>query len=116
MFFDDKTTQIEKLAKKKNSEKLVGFIHDAKPEIRIQAIQALGAIGDDKAVNALIGSLSDPDPVTRLAAIKVAGSMSSQTLKSHLQHIIQTEKDESVKQALREAISDIPNRNYGTKQ
>lgn len=116
MFFDDKPTQIEKAAKKGNSEKLVSFLGDSKPEIRILAIKALGSIADDKAVNALIGCLSDSEPTVRLAAINVVGSMRNQTLKSHLQHIILTEKDESVKTALQAAIANIPNTNYGTRQ
>jgi len=115
MFFDDKPTQIEKLAKKGNSEKLVGFLHDNKPEIRILAVKALGAIGDDKAVNALIGSLRDAEPTVRLAAINVVGTMRNQTLKSHLQHIVLTEKDESVRKALDAAIAGIPNSNYGNR-
>lgn len=115
MFFDDKPTQIEKLLKKRNSEKLVAFLNDSKPEIRILAVNALGAIGDDKAVNALIGCLSDREPTVRMAAIKVVGTMRNQTLKSHLQHIVQTEKDEVVKAALQAAIAAIPNTNYGTR-
>jgi len=115
MFFDDKPTQIEKLSKKRNSEKLVTFLSDSKPEIRILAVKALGAIGDDKAVNALIGCLSDREPSVRLAAIQVVGTMRNQTLKSHLQHIILTEKDETVKTALQAAIAGIPNANYGTR-
>lgn len=115
MFFDDKPAQIKKLAKKKNSEKLVGFLDDNKPEIRIGAVEALAEIGDDRSVNALIGSLRDPDSSVRMAVIKVIGSMKNQTLKSHLQHSILTEKDETVKEALRAAIANIPNTNYGSR-
>lgn len=115
MFFDDKTTQIKKLAKKRNSEKLVGFLGDSKTEIRIQAIDALGTIGDDRSVNALIGCLRDPDSSIRTAVIKVIGSMKNQTLKSHLQHTILTEKDETIKAALQAAIASIPNTNYGNR-
>jgi HEAT repeat protein len=116
MFFDDKATQIEKCCQKRNSAKLVGLVKDSKPEIRILAIKALAKIGDENAVNTLLENLNNPDPATRLEVIRASGTMNNQTIKSHLQHLIQTETNEDIKKVIREAISDIPNRNYGTKQ
>ena len=116
MIFDDKTTRIDKYAKKRNSTKIVAMINDSNPEIRIQAIKALGAIGDDTAINALINHLSDSDPITRLEVIKTMGTMENQTIKTHLQHLIQVETDEDIKQVIRDSITEIPDTNYGSKQ
>lgn len=111
MLFGDKSAQIEKLAQKKNSAKLVAMIQDKKPEIRLQAIKALGTVGDDTAINALINLFTAPDTDTKIAAIKSAGGSGRQVIKSHLQYMIQTETNENVKAAIHEALAKIPNKN-----
>jgi HEAT repeat protein len=108
MYFGDKESMVEKLAQKKNSKKLVALLKDRQPEIRKQVIVALGKIGDEMSVNTLIGMLSDPDPATRKVVIASMGGMANQTIKSHLQHLITTEKDASVKQAISDALARIP--------
>ncbi|MEA4888648.1 MAG: HEAT repeat domain-containing protein [Clostridiaceae bacterium] len=112
MLFADKSTKIAQYIQKKNSAKLVLLLKDSKPEIRMQAIKALGSVGDDKAINALITLLADPDKNVRLEAIKSMGSTGNQTVRSHLQHLIQIEPDETLKQAIRDAIAKIPNKDY----
>jgi HEAT repeat protein len=116
MLFINKTRQIELYAKKGKSAKLTALLKNSKPEIRIQVIHALGQINDDIAANALINQLSDTDPATRLAVISTMGTKNNQIIKSHLQHLIQVETDESIRQVIRKAIAEIPNKNYGTKQ
>lgn len=110
MLFADKSTSIERYAKKKNSAKLVPLLRDKKPEIRIQAIKAMGTIGDETCVNEMIALLSEPDKAVRLEVIKSMGTMGNQVIKSHLQHLIQSETDETLKQAIRQSISQIPNK------
>ena len=111
MLFASKASKIEKYAQKKNSAKLIPLLKDSKTEIHIQAIKALGTISDDKAVNELIALLSDPDPAIRLEVIKSMGNMGNQSIKSHLQHLIQVESDETMKQAIRDSIARIPKKN-----
>ena len=116
MFFGAKDTKIEQYIQKRDSTKLIAILKDKKPETRSQAIQALGKVGDEKAVNTFIMLLSSSDKELRLEAIKSVGNTENQTIKSHLQHIIQTETDESVKLLIRESIAKIPNKDYGTEQ
>jgi HEAT repeat protein len=116
MLFMNKARQIKIYVEKGKSAKLAALLQTDKPETRIQVIHALGKLDDDIAANALINQLSDPDPATRLEVIKTMGTKNNQIIKSHLQHLVQVETDESIKKIIREAISDIPNKNYGTKQ
>ncbi|MEA4889510.1 MAG: HEAT repeat domain-containing protein [Clostridiaceae bacterium] len=110
MLFADKGTKIERYAKKRNSAKLVALLTDKKQDIRVLAIKALGTIGDEAAVNSLIDLLGDPDPAIRLATVQSMGVMENQVTKTHLQHLNETETDESVKAAIRETILKIPNK------
>lgn len=98
----------ENAIKKCNSQKIIPSLDNRNPEVRIAAIQALAQICDDHAMNALIGMLNHNDQPTRLAAIKALGSSGKQSSKSHLQHLLAVEKDESVKTAIREALAAIP--------
>lgn len=116
MLFGANPAKIDEYIQKKKSAKVLALLNNKSPEIRIKAIQALGKIGDEASVNTLIPLLSSPDKDMRLEAIKSVGFMQNQTIKSHLQHIIQTETDETVKKTIRESIARIPNKDYGTKQ
>jgi HEAT repeat protein len=98
----------EQAIKKCNSHKVIPSLDNHNPEIRIAAIQALAQIADDHAMNALIGMIHHNDLPTRLAAIKALGVAGKQSGKSHLQHLLVTEKDDAVKAAAREAIAAIP--------
>jgi HEAT repeat protein len=84
------------------------LLNDRQPEIRNKAICALSKIADDTSVNTLINLLSSPDVDVRKEVISCMGGMTNQTVKSHLQHLVQVEKDESVIQAVKEALSKIP--------
>lgn len=116
MFFGAKVEKIDHYIQKKDSAKLIALLKDNKPETRAKAIQAMGKLGDEQSVNTLIALLSSPDKELRLEAIKSVGNTENQTIKSHLQHIIQTETDETFKKAIRESIAKIPNKDYGTEQ
>lgn len=110
MFFTDKATQIEKYAKKKNSTKLVSMLGDKNVDVRVQVINALGLIGDEAATNNLIALLGDPEPAIRAAVATSMGEMSNQTAKTHLQHLMERETDETVRLAVRDALGRIPNK------
>ena len=110
MFFTDKATQIERFTKKKNSTKLVSLLTDKDKDVRVQVIVALGAIGDEAAINNLIALLGDSDPVIRAAVATSMGEMCNQTAKTHLQHLMERETDETVRKAIREAFGKIPNK------
>jgi HEAT repeat protein len=98
----------EHFIKNGNSHKIIPSLESKNQETRIAAIEALGQITDDHAMNALIGMINHPDLPTRLAAIKALGVNGKQTGKSHLQHLLTVEKNEQVIKAIREAISSMP--------
>jgi HEAT repeat protein len=104
----DAGSPFEHFIKHGNSQKIIPSLESKSQETRIAAIEALGQITDDHAMNALIRMISHPDMPTRLAAIKALGVTGKQTGKSHLQHLLTVEKDEQVIKAIREAISSIP--------
>lgn len=116
MIFGDKATKIEHSIQKGNSAKLVPLLKDKDLNVRVKAIQGLGKIGDDHSINALIGLLSDSNQTVRLETIKSMGETGNQTVRSHLQHLIQTETDEDVKKSIREAIAKIPAKDYSSKK
>ena len=116
MIFGDKTTKIEHSIQKGNSAKLIALLKDKNQDVRIKAIQGLGKIGDDHAVNALIGLLSDSSQAVRMEAIKSMGDTGNQTVRPHLQHLIQTETDENTKKVIRDSIARIPAKDYSSKK
>lgn len=116
MIFGDKATKIEHSVQKGHSAKLIPLLKDKNLDVRIKAIQGLGKIGDDHAINALIGLLSDPNQTVRMETIKSMGDTGNQTVRSHLQHLIQTETDDNVKKVIREAIARIPAKDYSSKK
>ncbi len=111
MLFGDISSKIEKYTKNKNSEKLISLLKKSDPAIRKQVIKALGTIDDDKSMHALINQMNDLDPETRLEVIRTMGTMNNQMIKSHLQHLVKVEKDESILQVIKQSISNIPNKN-----
>jgi HEAT repeat protein len=98
----------EHFIKHGNSQKIIPSLDSKNLETRIAAIDALGRIADDHAMNALIGMIGHPDQPTRLAAVKALGITGKQTGKSHLQHLLIVEKNEEVIKAIRAAIASIP--------
>ena len=107
-----KTDKIEKLAAKKNSQKIIQMVNDKDPEIRLAAIHGLGLIGDEASQNTLQDLLRNQDADVRLAAVKSLGAIAilngrDVNSKSHLQHLKLIEKDERVKKAIDEAVSGM---------
>ncbi len=107
MIFGDKSAQIEKYAQKHKSSKLVSLLKDKKKDVRIQAIKALGQVGDDTATNNLIIMLHDPDKDIRMASIQAMGDMGNSVTKTHLQYYIEKETDKELIEAARHAIFAI---------
>ena len=107
MIFGDKTQKIAALTKKGKSAKIAPFLMDKKQEVRLEAIKALGQIGDDHSVNNLILVLADPDPVIRKQTAASMGDVGKDVCKTHLQNRVKVEQDESVLDAVHDSIMRI---------
>ena len=101
MIFGNKLNKIDSYLKKGKSAKIVPLLMDKKQEVRLQAIKAMGSIGDDTSVNNLILLLTDSDPVVRKQAAASMGDIGKDVCKTHLQSRVKTEKDEDSR-------SDVP--------
>jgi HEAT repeat protein len=108
MLFGDKALRIDKFVQKRHSKSILPLLNDRRPEVRNKALQALAKIADDTSINTLINMLSDKDPAIRKIVADNMGSMTSQTVKSHLQHQILVEKDEGVMKAIKDALAKMP--------
>lgn len=107
MLFGNIDKKIDAYVKKGKSEKLAALLQEKKQDTRIKAIEALGQIGDDHAVNNLVLMLSDPDPEIRKQTAKSMGDIGKDVCKSHLQHRLQHEDNKDVSKAMSESIMRI---------
>jgi HEAT repeat protein len=107
MLFGDIDKKIDAYVNKGKSEKIAGLLQQKKKGVRLKAIEALGQIGDDHAVNSLVLMLSDPDPEIRKQTAKSMGDIGKDVCKSHLQHRVQHEENEEVTKAISDAIMRI---------
>ena len=107
MIFGDKTKKIASYVKKGKSAKIVPLLTDRKQAIRLEAIKALGQIGDDNSVNNLILLLTDPDPVIRTQTAESMGDVGKDVCKTHLQSRVKVEQDQAVLDAIHHSIMRI---------
>lgn len=107
MIFGNKIGKIESYLKKGKAAKIVPLLMDKKLEVRLQAIKALGSIGDDTSVNNLILLLTDSDPAIRKQAAASMGDIGKDVCKTHLQSRVKVEKDEEVLKAVHDSIMRI---------
>ncbi len=107
MIFGDKAKKIESYVKKRKSAKIIPLLMDKKQDIRLEAIKALGEIGDDHAVNNLIIMLQDSDPEIRRQTAVSMGDIGKDVCKTHLQNRVKVEKDEKVLEAVHDSIMRI---------
>ena len=99
--------KIKKYGEKKKSAKLMKYLNSKDSEIRIAAMRALGACGDETGYNTLVNMMNDPNPEVRVAAATGLGETKKDSAFTHLSHHINTEKDEKVIDAIRRAMSKV---------
>lgn len=105
--FGDKLAKVQKLTEKKKTEGLTELAHDKREDVRAAAIAGLGKCGDDMAYNTLIPLIHDPQAPIRVAAIKALGEMGRPSARTHIEHQMNMEKDESVLAAMHEALGHM---------
>lgn len=103
--FGSKTDKIKKLVEKKHSDKLAAFTTDKNEEVRLAAIDGLGACGDDAAYNALVPLVHAPEASTRAHAVRALAKAGNPHARVHIEHQVQQEKDPSVLAAIHDALA-----------
>lgn len=99
--------KINKLADKRKSAKVIKFLESPDKEIVKAALNALCRIKDEDSVNTIAHLIDSPEADLRIAAAEALSGIGTEYAKTYLQHRMTTEKDESVKKAIMEALHTI---------
>jgi HEAT repeat protein len=92
------------MGKMKDSGELVKDLKDKDSSVRRHAIEMLGIIGDEKAVDALILVLRDKNRFVRQEAIAALGKIGGERLMKPLTQALEEEKDEFVIDSIRKVL------------
>jgi HEAT repeat protein len=124
-----------KLGDKEAVEPLIALLADRETNVRRAAVEALDKLGDDRAVKPLAALLADKDsnlrstarealvkleavdvliealkqsnPVARIEAARALGRLGDRKAIEPLNNLLQTETDESVKSAVKDALKQL---------
>lgn len=99
--------KIQKLAEKRKSDKVIKYLDSKEEEVVLAALKALSEICDEDSVNRIASLIDSDDAVIRVAAAKALGTMGTEYAKTYLQHRMSSEKDETVKKAIMDALHAI---------
>ncbi len=88
------------------AEQVLERIHDPDPDVRDEAIRALGRLRSHEAIEALIGLLCDPTATSRAEAARALGRIGSQQAIPHLVDAMNGASNE-LRQACATAIGEI---------
>ena len=103
-----KLEKVEKAIEKGKEKALIKLAQDKDEEIKLAAIAGMGKIGKDDSFNAMVPDmLTDGDPKARAAAALALGEMKNEHASAHLRYYLEREKDPSVINALKKAISNL---------
>lgn len=99
--------KIHKFTEKKKSDKVIKFLGSSDTEVVVAALEALSQIRDEDSVNSIAGMIDSTEPRIRIEAAKALGSLGTEYAKTYLQHRMTSEKDETVKKAIMDALHNI---------
>ena len=91
----------------KDSGELIKDLKDKDSSVRRHAIEMLGIIGDEKAVDALILVLKDKNRFVRQDAIAALGKIGGARLVEPLTQALEEEKDEYVIDSITKVIEKL---------
>ena len=86
---------------------LIKAMGDDDLSVRVAVAEALGKLGDNSAVGALIKALGDSKREVRRAAAEALGMLGNDDARYPLLGLLDTEKDEGVREAVRKALGDL---------
>ena len=102
-----KLDKVQKSIEKWKEAPLMKLAADRDKEVRLAAIAGLGQISRDDGYNTLISSLHDADPKIRAAVAHALGQLKNEHASAHLSHLLETEQDATVKQAVQDALHQL---------
>ena len=107
--FGNKEKKIEKMVEKRNAAVLIHLAGDKDSVIALKAVEALGHVPGDDSYNTLITLLRSPRADMRAAAATALGTLGDPKAQAHISHMLTTEKDAVVLEAMRKAQSKLHN-------
>ena len=101
-----KLEKVEKAVEKGKEAALIKLAHDKDEEVKLAAIAGMGKVGRDDSFNAIVPDmLTDDDPKVRAAL--ALGEMNNEHASAHLRYYLEREKDATVIEAIKKAISSL---------
>ena len=91
----------------KDSGELIKDLKHKDSSVRRHAIEMLGIMGDEKAVDALILVLKDKNRFVRQEAIAALGKIGGERLVEPLAQALEEEKDEFVQDSMRKVLEKL---------
>ena len=91
----------------KDTEKLIKDIKDKDSSVRRHAIEMLGIMGDEKAVDALILVLKDKNRFVRQETIAALGKIGGERVMESLTQALGEETDEFVQDSIRKVLDKL---------
>ncbi len=95
------------MGKMKDGGELIKDLKDKDSSVRRHAIEMLGIMGDEKAVDALILVLKDKNRFVRQEAIAALGKLGGERLVEPLAQALEEENDEFVIDSIRKVLEKL---------
>jgi HEAT repeat protein len=105
--FGNKMNAVEKAIRKNHVPALIELSESNEEDVRLGAIAGLGSVGGDDASHYLITRLQNPDPKVRVAVAAALGAIANKHTKAFLASQLKKEEDETVRQAILDAMVKI---------
>ena len=99
--------KIEKYAEKKKSGPIIKIMDKADTEVLVDALGALGRIGDEDSANRITHYLDHPDAKVRVAACKAALVIDTEYMRTRVRHQLAVEQDAEAKKEMQEALNAV---------
>ncbi|HJA92048.1 MAG TPA: HEAT repeat domain-containing protein [Candidatus Eisenbergiella merdipullorum] len=97
--------KIAKYAEKKKSGPIIKLMDKADTEVLVDALTALGGIGDEDSSNKITHYLDHPDVKVRIAACRAALVIDTDYMKTRVRHQLAMEQDPEAKKEIQEALN-----------
>lgn len=97
--------KLSKLVEKRKSGTIIKMMGKADAAVLVQALDALGKIGDEDSCNMITHYMEHEDNDVRTAACKAAMVIGTEYMRTRVRRQMSVEKDEGVKKALQDALN-----------
>ncbi len=105
--FGNSLSKVQKLIDKKKDAELAKLAESRDEDVRLAAIAGLGKVRGEASFNALVTLLRSPEPKVRVAVANAMAEYSDTKLRAHIEHLLKSEADPQVVEALHGALGKI---------